>query len=364
MTTDELISSPLADWMLECDDEQDVVIGTIGRLVRNLPGYRFPGWSTAEDRRAVSDILLPALKGLRGFKNAYCCEMLELSYEQRRALMVRKQLTPCMAARQDGCHLIIPDKRNIICMVNEEEHLVLHACRAGNSIRETINELRRLASALESKVSFAHDSRNGYLTSMPGESGDGIQIYTILHLPALTISNMMPQVCKAMEKLHVNISPYYSDGEDDTGNQFIAYSIPGPEGSTDEMLTHYRAVLKNLINREQQVRFKLALEPGLILEDKVARAFATLSHARRLSLQESRNALSILRLGRVLGMIDWDDDGQPKFALSQLRHLDCVLALYTALNTEEQEVTAPVARAGAIRMQLDTHHAQLSDNVF
>lgn len=364
MTIDELVNSDLPEWLVNCADSQDIVIGTIGRLVRNLNGFRFPGWSTPEDRRAVSDILLPALRSLRGFKDSLCAEMSELSYEQRRALLVRKQLTPCMAARQDGCHILLPQHRNIVCMVNEEEHLVLHVCRAGNSVREVLAELRKLADNLEKKVTFAHTTGNGYLTSMPGESGDGIQIYTILHLPALTISNMMPQVCKAMEKLHVNISPYYSDGEDDTGNQFIAYSIPGPEGSTDEMLTHYRAVLKNLINREQQVRFKLALEPGLILEDKVARAFATLSHARRLSLQESRNALSILRLGRVLGMIDWDDDGQPKFALSQLRHLDCVLALYTALNTEEQEVTAPVARAGAIRMQLDTHHAQLSDNVF
>lgn len=360
MTTDELISSPLADWMLECDDEQDVVIGTIGRLVRNLPGYRFPGWSTAEDRRAVSDILLPALKGLRGFKNAYCCEMLELSYEQRRALMVRKQLTPCMAARQDGCHLIIPEKRNIICMVNEEEHLVLHACRAGNSIRETINELRRLASALESKVSFAHDSRNGYLTSMPGESGDGIQIYTVLHLPGLTISNMMPQVTKAMEKLHINISPYYSDGEDDTGNLFIVYSIPGPEGSTEELMTHYRNVLKQLINRELQVRAKLAEEPGLVLADKVARAYATLSHSRRLSLQESRNAISVLRLGYLLGMLDWDDRIPPRTALLQLRELDMSLALNTAMRKPEEEAAQPIIRARSARDFLASNSAGLS----
>ena len=364
MTIDELINSNPPEWLVNCADSQDIVVGTIGRLVRNLNGYRFPGWSTPEDRSAVSDILLPALRSLRGFKESLCAEMSELSYEQRRALLVRKQLTPCMAARQDGCHLLLLNNRNLVCMVNEEEHLVLHACRAGNSIREVLSELRKLASNLEKKVSFARNAGNGYLTSMPGESGDGIQIYTILHLPALVISNMMPQVSKAMEKLHVNISPYYSDGEDDTGNLFIVYSIPGPEGSTDEIMTHYRAVLKTLITREQQVRVKLALEPGLILEDKVARAFATLTHARRISLQESRNALSVLRLGRVLGMIDWHDAGRPERALSQIRHIDCVLALYTASTKEEQEAAAPVARASALRLQLKNFRAQLSDLVF
>lgn len=360
MTTDELIESPLANWMLECEDEQDIVIGTIGRLVRNLSGYRFPGWSTAEDRRAVSDILLPVLKGLRGFKNAYSCEMNELSYEQRRALMVRKQLTPCMAARQDGCHLIIPEKRDIICMVNEEEHLVLHACRIGNSIRETINELRKLASALEKKVSFAQDSRNGYLTSMPGESGDGIQIYTVLHLPGLVISNMIPQVTKAMEKLHINISPYYSDGEDDTGNLFIIYSIPGPSGSTEELMTHYRQVLKQLVNRELQVRAKLAEEPGLVLADKVARAYATLSHARRISLQESRNAISVLRLGYLLGMFDWNGNVTIRNTICQLRQLDVMLALNAALRKPEEEAVQPIVRARAARDFLMSNNAGLS----
>lgn len=364
MTIDNLISSGPEDWLIHCDDDQDIVVATIGRLVRNLNGFRFPGWSTKEDRHAVSEILIPALKKLRGFKDCLCTEMSELSYEQRRALLVRKQLTPCMAARQDGCYLLLPSKRNIVCMVNEEEHLVLHVCRAGNNTREVLTELRKLATNLEKNVSFAQDKFNGYLTSMPGESGDGIQLYTMLHLPALTISNMMPQVNKAMEKLHINISPYYSDGEDDTGSMFILYSIPGPAGSTEEMMAHYRAILKQLVIREQQVRLKLALEPGLVLEDKLARAFATLSYARRLSLQESRNAISVLRLGRILGLLEWDDNGDARLAISQLRQLDSVLALRTALQPEEQEETSPLARATAVREHLGSSHARLSASIF
>lgn len=361
MTTDELIKSPLADWMISCADEYDIVIGTIGRLVRNLEGYRFPGWSTADDRRAVSDILLPALRSLRGFKSAYCSEIKELSYEQRRSLMVRKQLTPCMAARQDGCHLLIPENRDLICMVNEEEHLVLHAYRQGNRIRETLAELRKLSASMESKVTFAQDARNGYLTSMPGESGDGIQIYTVLHLPGLAISNMMPQVTKAMEKLHINISPYYSDGEDDTGNLFIAYSIPGPKGSTDELMSHYRSVLQQIISRELQVRVKLATEPGLVLADKVARAYATLSHALRLSLRECRNAISVLRLGHLLGMVVWDGAVSHRSAISQLRELDAELALRSALQPAEEEAFQSILRARAAREILTMYHAGLVD---
>ncbi len=349
MTIDELIHSPMTNWLMTCRDADDIVLGTVGRLVRNLSGYRFPGWSTAEDRKAVSEILLPALRSLRGFRDATCAEICELSFEQRRGLLVRKQMTPCMAARQDGCHLIIPNSRNVVCFVNEEEHLVIHASRSGNNTRDVLTELRKLAAELEGKVTFAHDSRSGYLTSMPGEAGDGIQIYTILHLPALSLSNMIPQVSKAMEKLHLNISPYYSDGEDDTGNMFILYSIPGPQGSTDEIAAHYRSVLKNLILREQQVRRRLTEEPGLVLEDKIARAYATLSHARRLSLRECRNAISVLRLGRTLGMLYKSHPEDVSHDLGQFRELDTTLALCTALSPADEESAYPIARAVSTR---------------
>lgn len=360
MTIDELINSPLTNWLTTCRDADDIVLGTVGRLVRNLSGYRFPGWSTAEDRKAVSEVLLPVLRSLRGFRDAVCAEISELSFEQRRGLLVRKQLTPCMAARQDGCHLIIPNKRSVVCMVNEEEHLVIHVSRNGNNTKDVLTEMRKLAAELEEKITFAQDSRNGYLTSMPGEAGDGIQIYSMLHLPALSISNMIPQVCKAMEKLHLNISPYYSDGEDDTGNMFILYSIPGPRGSTDEMLSHYRSVLKNLITRELQVRQKLAEEPGLVLEDKIARAYATLSHARRLSLRECRNAISILRLGRTLGMLYKSSPEDVCLDLGQFRELDTALALCTALSPADEEAAYPIARAITARRFLANIHMNFS----
>ena len=38
---------------------------------------------------------------------------------------------------------------------------------------------------------------------------------------------MMNQVTKALEKLHVSISPYFSDSQDDTGHLFVLFSIPG-----------------------------------------------------------------------------------------------------------------------------------------
>ncbi len=359
MTIDDLLNQPTPRWFSGIRTD-DIVIGTVGRMVRNLRGFSFPGWSTEEERRAVSKKLLPVLQKLKGFENAFCAEMSSLSYENRRALLVRKLLTPAMAARQKGCYLVIPQRQNLTCMVNEEEHLVIHAFLKGNKITDSVSGLRQLNEQLEEKLKFAETPGIGYLTSMPGEAGDGIQIYSMLHLPGLSISNTIPQVVKAMEKLHLNLSPCYSDGEEGTGNMYILYTIPGPAGSTDEICQHYAGVLRQLIQRERQLRAKLTRDRELHLQDGVARAYATLCHARRISLRESRNAISLLRLGTQQGLITWKHH-VPNEMVSVLRELDYLIAFTTAQTTENEEPALPMLRADITRDFMKRYPAELID---
>lgn len=354
MTFEQLIQATPPEWLLRSSDADDIAIVTVGRLVRNLEGFNFPGWSTADDRRQVSELILPVLRRLRGFRNAFCAELCDLNYEQRRTLMVRKQLTPCMAARQDGCHILIPPRQNAVYMVNEEEHLVVHCCQRGNRIREILNELSKIAVSLDDKLPFARLPEIGYLTSLPSEAGDGLQLYTMLHLPALTLGNMMSQVTKALEKLHISISPCYSDGEDDTGSLFILYTLPGPPDSTAEIAGHYQKILRQLITRERQVRQRLMEDSELRLADNVARAYGILRHARRLTLRETRNALSMLRLGTATQALRWENLA-PEKATDSLKALDLMIALTSAAAREEDEAGLPTGRAALTRRFLEEH---------
>lgn len=348
MTFEQLLRAQPPEWLLSSSDADDIAIVTVGRLVRNLEGFRFPGWSTDEERQRIADRILPVLRQLRGFKKAFCAELSELSYEQRRALMVRKQLTPCMAARQDGCYVLIPPRQNLVYMVNEEEHLVAHYCQRGYRIREVLSELCKMASELDAKFDFAKTPQMGYLTSLPTEAGDGVQIYTVLHLPAMTMSNMMSQITKALEKLHICISPCYSDGEDDTGNLYLLYTLPGPIDSTFEIAAHYQHILSQIITRERQVRRRLLEDPELRLADNVARAYGALRHARRLSLREVRNGLSILRLGTVTRVLQWEGLTTGEVP-DCLRRLELEISLNTAVCREEDEPALPIQRARLTR---------------
>ncbi|MBR5186664.1 MAG: ATP--guanido phosphotransferase, partial [Akkermansia sp.] len=76
----ETLLKQASGWAPDRNTTDGVVIGSIVRMVRNLPGYPFPGWSTAEARVAVAEKLLPVIPGMRGYKTSFCAELSQLSY--------------------------------------------------------------------------------------------------------------------------------------------------------------------------------------------------------------------------------------------------------------------------------------------
>lgn len=337
-------------WLSAHAPADDIVLATVGRLVRNLRGTPFPGWSTAESRAAVVERVLPAVAKLNGFARAWHADMAELSYEQRRALLVRKLLTPCMAARDAGCHLVLPRRRHAALMVNEEEHIVLHTFHPGAATAAAVEAMRGYAAELQQALPLASDPAFGYLTSLPGEAGDGMQLYQVLHLPALSMAGMMPQVTRAIEKLHLSLSPFVADGSDDTAHTFVFYSVPGPQGSIDELAEYFDAVMAHLVRRERQVRRRLVENDAEQMHDAVGRAYGLLRFAHRLSLKELRDAVSVLRLGTVCGMLVWSRG--PAAALAELRALVRRLSVDAALAPDADAEELSSARATALRDRL------------
>ena len=153
-------------WFVNPGEEGDVIIGSMARVVRNLEGHRFPGWSTDEGRRAVADLLLPLIKQLPGNKTtAYCAEMTQLNYTQRRVLLERKLISQCMAARQNECHIVLNGKQDISFMINEEEHLVMHLFSAKNDYAALMKKAVDISTQLEKELTFAKAANGDYLTN-------------------------------------------------------------------------------------------------------------------------------------------------------------------------------------------------------
>lgn len=275
----------------------DIILTTVVRMVRNLPGHCFPGWSTAEDRAAVANEILPVLSSHPRFRNCHHAEMTELNHRERCILLERKQITPCMAARQDGCHLLISRNQEIFAMVNEEEHLCVHIATPGFDVKQVMDTAANISRHLEKKLHFARDSRNGYLTSLPTEAGEGLQIFAVLHLPALSMTGSMEKVGCALEQLHVNIAPFTGDPED-CSNLYLLYTCPFFAGATTMMTEHFSDVCKILVLKELRMSDReFEREEGPDPVDIIYRSYGLLSYAYALDYRELLGALSLIRFG-------------------------------------------------------------------
>ncbi len=349
------LTETLPPWLDNTGEEADVVVASFCRLVRNLPGQPFPGWSTAESRRAVADKLLPLLLSRPGLKSAFSAEMTHLSLFDRHLLLEEHLISPCMAARQDGCHAVIPRKKDMTIMINEEEHLVVNFFRGGLQLSEVLADARRLAASLEKQIAFAHDEAHGYLSSLPSEAGDGIQLYAVLHLPALAHSEeMLDQVTSGLSELGIGFEPFFLGMKKETGNVFEISTTPAPKGGSDEAAERLRKVVDTLVMRERQVRAKLRAVNQFDVGDRVARACGLFHFAIKISYREMLDAISCLRFGTDCHFVTWKAPREE--ALSALAHLCIDMApahLGMRMNRRDlQDSYLPLIRATNVRTLL------------
>ncbi len=344
----------LPPWFGGWSDLGDVIVGTMGRMIRNLRGYPFPGWSTAETRRETASLLLPLLKKTSGLKNAFCCEMSSLSLLERRALLERKLISPCMAARQDGCHIMLNKAQNLSLLINEEEHLVTLAFQDGFEPDKILKTLVNLSHTLDDALPIARDSHLGYLSSIPAESGEGAQFYILLHLPALALADTMPQIVRAVEKMQLTIAPLYAELPDGAGNLFVASTPPTSQGLLIPSVQHLASVASALVEREQQMRAKFIMETPVELLDRIGRAYGLFRYAACLSFHELIDMLSMLRLGIECHLIRSEKENDssklhrsilPLYANAATAHLQLKFG-------EEESDYIPAIRAQFVREAL------------
>lgn len=286
----------LPPWGKLTEADGDIVLCSVVRLVRNLKGHAFPGWTdSVAARSAVVDQVLPVLKRYPGCQEMFDAGMEQLGKEYKRYLALRKQLTPCMAARGEGCHLAIPYTQDKIFMINEEEHIVVHFYQEGLNLEQPTKKAEACLAYLRKHLPLAEDPTLGALTSIPEERGDGLQFYIAMHLPLLGREPHIQAIHRALEQLGFNLSPYYSDQQDTpTGAIYILTSPPAPLGKSQEMSGRLSRVASRLKQREQQLRSQADPQSLLERRDEFGRAYGLLRYAERLSFQEMSEAFSCI----------------------------------------------------------------------
>lgn len=327
-----LLKRPPA-WLAEPGEAEDTVVATGVEYKRNLADHSFSGWATGKERATVLREINRAAETVSALKGGFSAEMKDCSLDVRRILVERQLLSRTLAPRQEGCGIVLSRKQDISLQINGEEHLALRVWKHGLHIDETREKASGLLAELEASLRFAHDERLGYLMSNPNAVGSGLCVSVILHLPALTMAGMMPQVYAAAEKLNLGLRGIYGDGSEGIGHFYEIFNVSPFDEKEDSILDRMEYAASTLSERERGVRYKYATTRFLEFIDPIQRAVGVLNYAMRLGFRETMDNLSYLRLGSIFGLVNWSDRNREEAAAALPELSQTVSSAYVRIHT-------------------------------
>jgi protein arginine kinase len=288
------------DWLSGKGPEADVAISSRLRLARNLSCHAFPEIASSETLNQVAARIEAAVRSrLPGW---LVLDSGRLS-EQEGALLRERHLLACkggFASTGQGYHSLA---------IHDEDHLRFQALRAGLSLEKSLPELMEIACDLESVLGFARSERLGYLTSCPSNLGTGLRASVLLHLPALSWLEALPEVVRKVARVG-GMTLRGLHGEDSSlEGSFLQLSNQVTLGRSEvELVKSVQHAAVSLIAWERQARERLLQTCRQELEDAVWRARGLLASARLMGKEEALDLLGMVRLGYLCGLLH-DPDG-------------------------------------------------------
>lgn len=295
--TDRGFSSGPPGWLSGEGPDADVVVSTRIRLARNFAGRRFPHRASLLERTQVFEDVAAVFQRSPHYDNFECVNCSGLTEIERQILVERRLISPELLPIEGDRGIVVDPSRRICIMINEEDHLRMQCLDSGCRPEQLWTALDAIDDALGIQLDFAFDHRRGFLTSCPTNSGTGLRVSFLMHLPALILTKTIDQVLLAASRMGVSTRGFFGEHSPIVGDFFQLSNRAALGESESEFLEGTRRVIEKTVECERAARQKILADARRELIDKIHRAFGILTHATILDVHEFLNLSSALRLG-------------------------------------------------------------------
>ncbi len=289
-------------WYREDGKKNDMVISTRVRLARNISGYPFLTKLGKEDGEKIIDLVWDALTPIA--KDFTLYKIQKLSPVRQQALIEKHLISPDLTNGALPRAAIINKDETVSIMVNEEDHIRIQCLAAGLAPDEAWETANRIDDLLGERLDFAFHEKFGYLTSCPTNTGTGLRISAMVHLPAISVSGGISGLLSQAAKSGMTVRGLFGEGSDAQGNFYQISNQTTLGFSEEDLIERFRKVLASVMEVENSLRHKIADEIPPKLIDRILRAWGTMQNAYMLTGRELINCISDVRFGINLGIIE------------------------------------------------------------
>jgi protein arginine kinase len=285
------------DWLLENAPYSHVVISSRARLARNLPRIPFAPRANNEQLQFIADKIGRAFKRNPVMKQFTHYDLGAIATQDRGFLRESHLISAELEKGGVGRHVYLNPSMNASVMINEEDHLRLSTLISGLRIKEAYERLTGLEREIEQELELAYDEEFGYLTACPTNTGTGLRLSVMLHLPALAMIGQVEETLSSLGSFGLIVRGAYGEHSEHTGDLFQISNEITLGKSEEQILQILEKIINQVIEREMQARQILFQEAREKLEDAVCRAVGLLAMVRRIDSMEAVALLSRIRLG-------------------------------------------------------------------
>ncbi|MCK5674780.1 MAG: hypothetical protein KAH95_15480, partial [Spirochaetales bacterium] len=285
-------------WFRENGKEEDVVISSRVRLSRNLTGFLFPNKMELIDENRVKEIVTEAFNML-GDKMSLV-SLSEINSIERRMLAERSLISQDFTLNKQKSFILSSDQK-VSCMINEQDHLRISVFESGLGLKTAYKTIDLLESRLENLLDFAVSLEFGYLNENIRNSGTGMKVSVMLHLPALVRLSLFDRAIKSSLNKEFTVKGYLGNDDGSLGDLYQISNGLAIGKDEKEIINQLIETSMNLVKYERQAREELVQRRKIEIEDKYFRSVGLINNCRLLGSSEAIKALTDIRLGIALG---------------------------------------------------------------
>ena len=315
-------------WLVEAGPESDVVVSSRMRLARNIDGFRFKSRFADGEGERLEIFLRGVLQDVEP-ELAYH-SLSTLSKNEREAMFERHLVSHEHVTDDQMRGVAFSEDGTVSVMVNEEDHLRLQVFAPGLDLAALEEKVNGLDDRLARHLTFAFDDRFGFRTSCPTNTGTGLRVSVMLHLPALAFRHPdsgdgvgrerdIVRMHNAAQQLGLTVRGLFGESSQAEGDFFQISNQITLGKNQAKTIEDVSALTVKVVDWERRNREAFMQEHRVQLEDHVWRAWALLTSARRISSSEALSHLSALRLGLHQEIIDMVDVGTIQRLMVTLR---------------------------------------------
>lgn len=284
-------------WLLENAPFNGVVISSRARLARNLPHFPFAPRANVKQLSFIADRICQSFSRNQVLADFMRIALDDIPPEVRRLLRESHLISSELERGGAGRLVFLNPGMDASIMINEEDHLRVSTLASGFRLDHVYQRLSDLEREVEKELELAFSEDFGYLTACPTNTGTGLRLSVMLHLPALSLIGQIEDALSSLGSYGLTVRGPYGEHSEYVGDIFQISNEVTLGKSEQQIKEILEKIVAQIINHEIQAREALDREARDKVEDTVCRALGLLKMARRIDSSEAISLLSKARLG-------------------------------------------------------------------